>query len=76
MCPSHGALSKAGKVRDLFRSDVASRFHLKRQMGLVTKKGNPLKHNKRHKHPRLNNKAKYRKYMILNKPRSNKGSWY
>jgi len=64
---SHGSLSKAGKVRDHFQYEVVDRNKEKRLYGLVTKKKNPIKHNRRHANPRIANKKKYYKRFILPK---------
>jgi len=65
--PTHGSLSKAGRVRFLFQADVSRRYELKRRAGLVTKSGNPIKHNKRHKCPRIRNRIKFKRYLSTRK---------
>jgi len=49
--PSHGSLSKAGKVRD--QNKILWRDRRK------NKKGNPTYHKKKHKCPKVNRRRKY-----------------
>jgi len=53
--PSHGSLSKAGKVRD--RNKILWRDRRK------NKRGNPTYHKKKHKCPKVSRRRKYETFL-------------
>ena len=56
--PTHGSLTKAGKVRQLTPRQWANQTR-------KSKSGAPLQHLKPHKCPRVANRRKYEKRVIL-----------
>lgn len=61
--PSHGALSKAGKGR----GNCPKKFSERK-----SKKGTSLGHKRKHKSPRVSNRKKYKRAIILGQERTNK----
>ena len=57
---THGSLSKASKVRDL--SPVLWEDYTRKTKDML-----PFKHKKKHKHPSVSNRRRYRNQILLGK---------
>jgi len=72
--PTHGALSKAGKVRSLHQSALIQKYEINRREKRVSKEGLPRKTRRKKQIPRLRHRANFHRYFILKRPFKNKFS--